>query len=733
MRRFFHFLGRSTGLTRDPAALPGGAERPLRVLLVASVVIPATLFLVAAGISYDHHYDEAVDRLQRNLGIVDEHARKVFETFDLSERYLDQVVGDATDQQIRAAEAVYSARLRILTDTLPQLRDLWIIDAAGYPVVSGTVFPMPQIDLSDREYFSVHKNNRIEGLYVTELLDARAADLRFFAISRKRMIDGRFGGVTIISIAPEYFIEFYAKLPPPSVAFLLRQDGALLARYPDASSVVRHASPEGRLMTAIRAQPDRGLVIANSPVDNQERIFSYRKLPRLPIYVFAATDVANIREEWLAAMSEHLIFGIPATLAMFGLGIMALHRTRRLQQEVERRESTEQALRQSQKMEAVGRLSGGIAHDFNNMLTVILGNIDMALQRIGEDNPRIHRLLDSARQASERAAMLVQRLLAFSRQHPQEVKAVDINRLVQGMSELLRRTIGETVTVETVLAGGLWKIAVDPNQLENAVINLAVNARDAMPDGGRLTIETTNSYLDEVYASTHGGEIEHGQFVMVAVSDTGTGMSQEVIERAFEPFFTTKPTGMGTGLGLSMVYGFAKQSGGHIKIYSEIGEGTTIKMYFPRLSEQRGLPDWSNNERTPAKSAAAPRGTETVLLVEDDEEVNRFACGVLREQGYHVHAAPDAANALRLLDADPKIALLFTDVVLPGGTNGRQLADEALRRRPGLKVLYATGYTRNAIIHHGRLDADVELLTKPFAADALIPLAADWSILLRQI
>ena len=369
-------------------------------------------------------------------------------------------------------------------------------------------------------------------------------------------------------------------------------------------------------------------------------------------------------------------------------------------------------------MEAVGRLSGGIAHDFNNMLTVILGNIDIASRRIGEDNPRIQRLLDSARQASERAATLVQRLLAFSRQHPQEVKSVDINRLVQSMSELLRRTIGETITVETVLAGGLWKVAVDANQLENAVLNLAVNARDAMAGGGRLTIETANSYLDEAYVSTHSDDFAAGQYVLLAVTDSGTGMSPEVRERAFEPFFTTKPTGMGTGLGLSMVYGFMKQSNGHIKIYSEAGEGTTIKLYFPRIGEQRALPDWSD-ERTAARPAPSPRGSETILLVEDDEEVRKFAVEILREQGYTIHAAPNAVSALQLLETESGIGMLFTDVVLPGGMNGRQLADEARRRRPELKVLYATGYTRNAIIHQGRLDAEVELLTKPFTAEAL--------------
>ncbi len=283
----------------------------------------------------------------------------------------------------------------------------------------------------------------------------------------------------------------------------------------------------------------------------------YQRLEKLPnLYVTVSVEADAVTRAWMRDMASHLIFGLPATLALVILGLIALRRSERLQQEVSRRESTEQALRQAQKMEAVGRLSGGIAHDFNNMLTVILGNIDMASRRIGDDNPRIQRLLDSARQASERAATLVQRLLAFSRQHPQEVKSVDINRLVQSMSELVRRTIGETVTIETVLAGGLWKVAVDPNQLENAILNLAVNARDAMPDGGRMTIETANSYLDEAYVAANSEDgFTAGQYVLLAVTDTGAGMSREVRERAFEPFFTTKPTGMGTGLGLSMVYG----------------------------------------------------------------------------------------------------------------------------------------------------------------------------------
>jgi two-component system NtrC family sensor kinase len=268
-----------------------------------------------------------------------------------------------------------------------------------------------------------------------------------------------------------------------------------------------------------------------------------------------------------------------------------------------------------------------------------------------------------------------------------------------------------------VLAGGLWNAAVDPNQLENAIINLAVNARDAMPNGGQLTIETANCHLDEHYAETAGEEVAPGQYVMVAVSDSGTGMTREVMSRAFEPFFTTKPAGVGTGLGLSQVYGFVKQSGGHIRIYSEIGQGTTIKLYFPRLTGQAEVPPWTPREMPAAAPAA--NGTETVLVVEDDEQVNRLAVEALAERGYRVLSASDGASALRMAGEAPHIDLLLTDVVLPGGMNGRELSDEMRRRRSDIKILYMTGYTRNAIIHHGRLDPDIDLLTKPFTADAL--------------
>ena len=372
----------------------------------------------------------------------------------------------------------------------------------------------------------------------------------------------------------------------------------------------------------------------------------------------------------------------------------------------------QEALRQSQKMDAVGQLTGGVAHDFNNMLAVILGSMEL-LRRQLPANASAQRFIQAAIEAGRRASLLTQRLLAFSRQQPLQPKAVDPNKLVAGMSDLLRHSIGEATRLETVLAGGLWRTHADPNQLENVILNIAVNARDSMPDGGRLTIETQNAHLDERYAQNHVG-VAAGQYVMIAVTDTGTGMPPEVVEKAFEPFFTTKEVGKGTGLGLSQAYGFVKQSGGHLKIYSELGQGTTIKIYLPRLlatAEERVA-------EFVAPSLLLGDTREVVLVVEDESAVRQFTCDALKELGYAVLEAEGAATALRLLDAHPEIVLLFTDVVMPD-TSGAKLAAEARRRRPALRVLFTTGYTRNAVVHNGVLDHGVEMIGKPFTLDSL--------------
>ncbi len=386
-------------------------------------------------------------------------------------------------------------------------------------------------------------------------------------------------------------------------------------------------------------------------------------------------------------------------------------------------ERAQEQLAQAQKMEGIGQLTGGVAHDFNNLLTVIIGNLESlqrALQVPSRDGDRLARAVENAMRGAQRAASLTQRLLAFSRRQPLDPKPVDAGRLVTGMSEILRRTLGEQIAIETVLAGGLWRVLADPNQLEIGILNLAVNARDAMPNGGKLTIETANAYLDEAYAAAQT-EVVPGQYVVISISDTGSGMTKEVQAHAFEPFYTTKDIGHGTGLGLSQVYGFVKQSGGHVKIYSEVGLGTTVKLYLPRLlSEEGGV-------ALPEAAAPVPRSAnaQTILAVEDDDDVRANTTGILRELGYTVLEASLAATALHLLERHPEIRLLFTDIGLPGGMNGRQLADAARRIRPDLKVLFTTGYARNAIVHDGRLDPGVVLIPKPFTYAAVAAKLAD--------
>ena len=361
----------------------------------------------------------------------------------------------------------------------------------------------------------------------------------------------------------------------------------------------------------------------------------------------------------------------------------------------EQLQAKEEALRQSQKMEAIGQLTGGVAHDFNNLLQVIIGNLDTITRNLSDDAPRLKRAAGHALNGARRAASLTQRLLAFSRRQPLDPKPVNVNALVTGLSEMVHRTLGETVAVETVLAAGLWQIEADANELESAILNLAVNARDAMPEGGRLTIETTNAHIDEAYATNYA-EVVAGQYVCISVSDTGKGMDDATVERAFEPFFTTKPVGKGTGLGLSQVYGFVKQSGGHIKIYSEIGEGTTVKIYLPRLASDIVVAEDDVESVIPDGD-----GDETILVLEDDDDVRTYSVEILRELGYRVIEAHDGPSALRLLERQTRVDLLFSDVVLPGGMTGAQVAEQARSLRPELKVLFTTGYARNAIIHQG--------------------------------
>jgi len=420
----------------------------------------------------------------------------------------------------------------------------------------------------------------------------------------------------------------------------------------------------------------------------------------------AAVAIDNVR--LFEAMQREIAERSNVEAALRDLNTDLEEQVRRRTEELVKNAET---LRQSQKMEALGQLTGGIAHDFNNLLQVIVGNLDILTLGLPDNLPRLRRSTDLAKSGAMRAATLTQRLLAFARKQPLAPRPLDANAVIHGMAELLRRALGETIKLESVGAGELWATEADLSELENVLLNLAVNARDAMPDGGKLTIETSNGYLDEAYAARHG-EVSPGQYVLISVTDTGVGMDEKVLARVFEPFFTTKEEGKGSGLGLSQVYGFVKQSGGHVKLYSERGRGTTVKLYLPRFYGDLHDPVLHNFSSAPVAAG------ETVLVVEDDRDVRAFAVTALQELGYHVIESVDGPSAIEVLKRTG-VDLLLSDVGLPGGLTGLDVVTRAKEIQPGLKALLTTGYARNALIHNDRLDPSIPVITKPFSLDEL--------------
>jgi two-component system, NtrC family, sensor kinase len=686
------------------------AIRLFKVMLVVSIAIPVTLFTYAAWLTYRSTFAHADEQLSATMDIMSEHANKVFQSVDLTFSSVHAIVGDMTDEQIMASEQALHLKLVELDSAASVIDAIAIVGKDGRTLATSSGFPANvDLNFSDRDYFQAHADHDA-GTYIGAVLKPRLRPEPLFGVSRRRVApNGAFAGVVVIFVVPKVFAEFYGQLARGSAASfsLARNDGVILARHPNLPGDIGRFGANTGFMRSVAQRPEGGVVNTLS-VDGFERRIGYRKLGYHNIYVSDGMPINAIYVEWLQTISSHLIFGAPATALLFILILMTMRRTDAFYQEAERREVAEQALRQSQKMEAVGQLTGGVAHDFNNLLTIIIGNLGIAKRGVVE--ARAERALANALTGAERAAQLTQRLLAFARRQPLNPRAIDPDKLIVGMADLLTRTLGENVELQTIRGAGTWNIEADASELEASLLNLAVNARDAMPDGGKLTIETSNAYLDEEYCRHHPG-INPGQYVLIAVTDNGAGMSMETIDKAFEPFYTTKETGKGTGLGLSQVYGFTKQSGGHVKIYSEPGEGTSIKLYLPRHDGDEAI-------------AAVPEGSsehgngETILIVEDDEGVRQYAAEILRDLNYQIIEAKDASSAIRLLDADKKFDLLLTDVVLPG-KNGRELADEVARRRPGTKIIFMTGYSRNAIVHQGRLDPGIELITKPLIEGVL--------------
>ncbi len=691
--------------------------RLVRLAMAASLLVPCLLFAFASWSTNRNLKSLTDERLMRSLDVQQEEAQKTFLLVDLALNSTADRIAGMSGANIMAYEEQLHAFLKKLVTEIPVIQSIWIYDSKGVALVSSWVQPPPRQNFSDRDFLQAHLKTD-SGTYYGQVYQSRFNGQPFFTVSRRIEHDGEFVGVLEVSVLPSNFFQFFSTLAyTEGLQYaLIRDDGLILARYPVVPPGATNRLDEHTgFRRSIAQSPRVGIYTSTSPIDQVQRRFAYRRFGATPLYLTAGIATSAIWNELIWTMAAHLIYGVPVTLILFLALSAVLRRTGRLYAEIDRRSAAEEALRQSQKLDAIGHLTGGVAHDFNNLLTVIIGNLETAQRQLESWTEgaqiKLARRLDNAMQGAQRAAALTKRLLAFSRQQPLNPVPLDVTRVLNELAEFLRRALGEDVSLEIIGGGGVWPVEADPAELEAAALNLAVNARDAMPSGGKLTMEASNSYLDEAYC-TQNGDVRPGQYVQIAVTDTGSGMSKEVVERAFEPFFTTKQSGQGTGLGLSQVYGFVKQSGGHVKIYSEIGEGTTIKVYLPRFTGKSVSSEEVKGEPSRGRSG------ECVVVVEDDADVRSYVVETLRTLGYSVFEAADAEKALRILREQKNVNLLLTDVVMPG-MNGRKLAEEAKQHQAALKVLYMTGYSRNAVVHQGRLDPGVELLQKPLTSEQL--------------
>ena len=589
-------FSRSTGNRAD--ALQERPRRrltwPLRGLLVASLAVPLLLLAIAAWQNFRLVQSQAEERVMIEAGELREHALNTAKTYAIVLAWIDARTRGLDWDQIEHDEELH--RFLSDLDTLPQIDEVWMADAAGHPQVSGRSSPIPPIDVSDRDCF-VAEQAQDAGIFVgREQIGALTRSPEFDICERRSTADKAFDGIIVVSGRPAYFSEFYHTVSEDKrfAASLVRSDGSLLVRYPalPAPSALARGSP---FMQAIAGNPDRGLFWGRGETDGIERFYAYQRVEGYPLYVAYGIPKRDVLASWLGNLVNYSLFAVPASLALFGMTLLAARQiqrhtiaswrwrttARRLRREMNRRASTEAELRQAQKMEALGQLTGGVAHDFNNLLTVLQGSLEMLSGR--QQSDQLQARVDAALRTVERGERLTEQLLAFARRQPLARATIDLNVQLRRMTELLARTVGSGIAIHTDLASDLWPVDADATQLELAVINLAINARDAMPDGGELAIRTFNRAVPPEAALEQPTKV--GDFVGLEISDTGLGMPPEVAARAFEPFFTTKEAGKGTGLGLSMVYGFARQSGGSASIRTDVGRGTAVTVLLPR-----GLP-----------------------------------------------------------------------------------------------------------------------------------------------
>jgi len=677
--------------------------------MVASVLLPAILFVFAAWVSYRNTERVNDERIDRSLDILHEHALKVFQTIERTFAEIGEVTRGMSDDEIRANKSVLHDRLKRIVDALPQLQGIVIMDREGHALAASNNMPVSgTIDFSDRDYFRVHAGGD-HGTYVSAVHQSRipGSGLHFFALSQSRLTgDGKFNGVVSIAVLPDYFESFYARMGRSQGSYfgMARADGGFLARFPPLKDRSVKLDDRSKFHEGIVAGRERDIYTVEAQLDGIDRRIGYRKLTGFPVYVLAGVEQSAIVGEWARYMSGHLVFGLPATAFLFVGFALALRRTKRLYDEADRREVAEGALRQSQRLEAIGQMTGGIAHDFNNLLMIVSGSV----QRLrGEltDSKQV-RLLDMIATAAQRGESLTRQLLTYSRQQTLAPQVIDLSQRLPLLRELLTRSLRADIEIKVDVPDEVCAVRVDPAELEMAIINLAINAKDAMPNAGTLSIRAKAVTL-KGEASEEGLS---GEFIAIRVADTGSGIPADILPRVFEPFFTTKEIGKGTGLGLSQVYGFAKQSGGTATVTSAPGSGTAITFYLPR---SRDLPE----QAEPQARAQAPDGAAgTVLLVEDNSDVAEVASGYLRELGYRVRSVADARAALAALRADAAVDLVFSDILMPGGMNGLELARAIRDRFPGIPVLLTTGYSASA---QDAVRQGVVVLQKPYDLEAL--------------
>jgi two-component system, NtrC family, sensor kinase len=680
--------------------------RLLQGIMIASAALPALLFAYASWHAYATVKVVAERQIVTSRDVLTEHALKVFEAVDLSIAETNEIIRGMTDHQIQQnAEALHS-RLKSLADASTQIKSLWIFDHSGRALVNSLEYPAPYQDFSDRDYFQAHVAGEI-GTYVGQTLRPRApyGGAPFFGVSQRRTSsDGSFTGVLQASLLPEYFEGFYSKLgrEPGNYYSLIREDGLLLARFPKLDRDVRLAA-QSALLKAMRVKPDEGTVTLVSQIDGLERTVSYLKLPRLPVYVVAGRDASAVRAEWLSQVQSYLTFGLPSTAGLLIVLGLALRRTRRLYEEEGRRQLAEDALKQSQRLEALGQITGGVAHDFNNLLMVIGGSA-RTLKRSLHD-AKVRRSLDMIDLAVQKGAGLTKKLLSFSRRRTLSPQVVDLNACIDAVRGVLAQSVTGDIALEFDLPRETVAVKIDPTELEIALLNLTLNARDAMPSGGKITIAVARVHSAE--GSTPANLA--GAFASISVTDTGTGIAADIRERIFEPFFTTKPVDKGTGLGLSQVFGFVNQSQGAVTVGSELGRGSRFTLFLPVSAERPETP--SSHETQASSSLQLAR----VLLVEDNADVATIAADYLQQCGCSVVKAENAEAAIEILNRRDDIDLVFSDIAMPG-MSGLELGRLVRDHHPEVPVVLATGYSEKATraVEEGFL-----LLEKPYSLETM--------------